>query len=226
MYPGLTSYGFIFSGWSLPASYPSLVLVHRHFISLGKQWPHVRFKRLVAGVEHTHPQHSAIHRVRHQLIQGGEVVVARDLAAVSRADGRERGGIAEERVKRLLADADVQAKGQRTVEVRELVIDIAGHKCHKRKPVIRRYVTIRVVEEEAVARSDHHIHTVKCPVIDWLISDSFMGTGPFLTPLLCSHLYCTTLIYNWRLRQRVAFAMDTDSAIFKLRFLDHRGESR
>ena len=163
MYPGLTSYGFIFSGWSLPASYPSLVLVHRHFISLGKQWPHVRFKRLVAGVEHTHPQHSAIHRVRHQLIQGGEVVVARDLAAVSRADGRERGGIAEERVKRLLADADVQAKDQRTVEVRELVIDIAGHKCHKRKPVIRRYVPIRVVEEEAVARSDHHIHTLKCP---------------------------------------------------------------
>jgi hypothetical protein len=105
---------------------------------LSQKLSHFRFKRLVAGVEHTHPQHSAIHRVRHQLIQGGEVVVARDLAAVSRADGRKRRGIAEERVKRLLADADVQAKDRRAVEVGELVIDIACHNRHKRKPVIRR----------------------------------------------------------------------------------------
>ncbi len=164
MYPGLTSYGFIFSGWSLPASYPSLVLVHRHFIRLGKQWPHFRFKRLVTGVEHAHPQHSAIHRVRHQLIQGGEVVVAWGSVNDRRAVlvGGEPGR-AEERAKRLLADANVQAKDRRTVEVRELVIEIAGHKCHKRKLVIRRSVPIRVVEEEAVSRSDHHIHALKCP---------------------------------------------------------------
>src|SRR5205823_1407441 len=69
--------------------------------------------------------------------------------------------LAEERAKRLLADADVQSKDRRAVEVGELIIAIACHNRHKRKPMIRRYVTIRVVEEEAVARSDHHIHALK-----------------------------------------------------------------
>ncbi len=109
---------------------------------------HFRFKRLVARVEHAHPVHSAIHRVRHHLIQGCEVVAARVLV--------------EERAKRLLTDANVQAKDRRAVEFGELVIEVARHKRHKRKPMVRRNVTIGVVEEEAVARIGHSIHALKC----------------------------------------------------------------
>src|SRR6266516_448302 len=125
--------------WSLSAGCLSLVLAHRQVISLGQELPHFRFKRLVAGVEHAHPVHPAIYRVRHQLIQGGEVVVARVLAADRRAVsvGRERGR-GEERAKRLLADTDVQSKDRRAVEIGELDIDIARHNRHKRKPMIRR----------------------------------------------------------------------------------------
>ena len=151
------------TAWSLSAGCLSLVLAHRHVISLGQELPHVRFKRLVAGVEHAHPEHPAIHRVRHHLIQGSEVVAAGVLTTFSRAvfTGRARGR-AEERAKRLLADADVQAKDRRAVEVGELVIDIACDKRHKRKPMIRRNVPIRVVEEEAVARIGHNIHALEC----------------------------------------------------------------
>ena len=86
--------------------------------------------------------------MRHHLIQGGEVVAVRVLA--------------EERAKRLLIDADVQAKDRRAVEIGELIIEVARHKRHKRKPMIRRNVTIRVVEEEAGARIGHNIHALKC----------------------------------------------------------------
>lgn len=130
--------------------------------------------------------------MRHQQIQGGEVVVARDLAAVSRADGRERSGIAEERVKRLLADADVQSKDRRAVEVGELVIDIACHNRHKRKPVIWRYVPIRIVEEEAVARSDYHIHVIKC--LNDRLADLRFIHGYWSFP--DSFALITSLLYN------------------------------
>ncbi len=137
-----------FSGWSLFAGCLSLVLAHRHVICLDQEWLHVRFKRLVARVEHAHPVHSAIHRMRHHLIQGSEVVAASVLA--------------EERAKRLLTDADVQAKDRRTVEIGELIIEVARHKRHKRKPMVRRNVPIRIVEEEAVARIGHNIHALTC----------------------------------------------------------------
>src|SRR5690242_15919189 len=89
----------------------SLVLAHRHVISLDQQWPHFRFKRLVTGVEHAHPEHPAIHRVRHYLIQGSKVVVAGASTAFTRTlhIGKKL-WITEERTKRLLADANIQAK--------------------------------------------------------------------------------------------------------------------
>src|SRR5438093_12602614 len=46
--------------WSLSAGRLSLVLAHRQVICLREALPHVRFKRLVTGVEHAHPVHSAI----------------------------------------------------------------------------------------------------------------------------------------------------------------------
>src|SRR6266566_1836279 len=73
------------SHWSLSAGRLSLVLAHRQVICLREALPHVRCKRLVTGVEHAHPVHWAIHRVRHDLIQGGEVVATRVLAADCRA---------------------------------------------------------------------------------------------------------------------------------------------
>ena len=103
------------------------------FPTLTCELPVSRFKRLLTRVEHAHPKHSAIHWVRHYLIQGSEVVVARVLEASRRAvsAGRKR-GFAEERAKRLLADADVQAKDRRAVEIGELVIEIIRHQRHKR----------------------------------------------------------------------------------------------
>lgn len=146
------------------AGRPSLVPAHRQIIRFNQERSHARLKCLVTGIEHAHPVHPAIDRVRHHLIQSSEVVVAKGAAAFSHAvpAALVRGlPEAEERVKRLLADADVQAKDRRAIEVGELVIEIACHQRHKRETMIRRNATIRVVEEEAVVRVVRHIHALK-----------------------------------------------------------------
>src|SRR5690348_15820690 len=78
------------SAWSFPASCPSLALAHCQVICLSKKWPYFRFKRLLTRVEHAHPQHSAIHRVRHDLIEGSEVIGAFVFAADRCAVGAGR----------------------------------------------------------------------------------------------------------------------------------------
>src|SRR5260370_39236386 len=170
------------------------MLAHCQVIRLGQKLPHFRFKRLLTRVEHAHQEHSAIHWVRHYLIQGSEVVVARVLAADRRAvsAGRKR-GFTEEPAKRVLPDADVQAKDRRAVEIGELVIEIIRHQRHKRKPMIWGNVPIWVVEEEAVARIGHYIHALKCPS-DILAGLRFIHgywSFPDYFPLITSLLYNT-----------------------------------
>src|SRR2546423_712784 len=112
---------------TVPMSYliSSLVLLISTLVRISKGEP--------SGIEGAHPMLPCVDRVRHDLIQGGEVIAKLGLTVFSRR-GRLR---AKQCLVGLLADADVQAKNRWATQVGGLVIGIVGHQRGEWKLALR-----------------------------------------------------------------------------------------
>src|SRR5262245_28849229 len=108
-------------------------------IRFGEQWLHC-LKRFGARAEDTDPVHLPVNRVRHDPIEGGEVVFC--CRTEKRLEGR-------------FGNTDVEAKHTRATQIRELIILVVDHERREGKH------SLGAVEEEHAPYSCNDLNSLE-----------------------------------------------------------------